>query len=81
MEVAIITTATQLRGVVIGLCPSISMFQDVSLLHHVAYSSLLTYPRPPHIRSADVWNLPATEENAAYQDHADVVQEVVLASH
>lgn len=36
---------------------------------------LMTF-RSTHIGSADVWYFPAAEEDAAHQDHENVVQKV-----
>jgi len=33
---------------------------------------------PANVGSAHVWHFPATEEDEAYEDHTDVVQEVEL---
>ena len=78
MGAVIITTVIQSQGGVTESFLLTYMYLDVSDDHlSDQEDSRLTSCRPSHIRSSDVWYLPATEEDEAYQDHENVVQEVM----
>lgn len=56
------------------------MFLGVSTgIHYILTTIAHNAPRPTDVRSVDVRHFPAAEENEAYEDHTDVVQEVGIS--